>query len=157
MKTSVLQMVCVRLCIHIYVHDCLYPYIYAFMFVHKNEYLCVCVCKPSTTISPRLCVDHAWPYGTALWRHTGTDGHILYWPYSQWSTSSCLKNSTHKPEEPVTSDNCLGTRWMKMREIIKSVLLTDNDRTDSNILDKCFQTGPAPTNQYLVLHYSSLV
>lgn len=149
MYASAFIFACMTVCIPTYMHLCL--------CMKKNICVCVCVCKPSTTISPRLCVDHDWPYGTALWRHTGTDGHILYWPYSQWSTSSCLKNSTHKPEEPVTSDNCLGTCWMKMREIIKSVLLTDNDRADSNILDKCFQAGPAPNNQYLVLHYSSLV
>ena len=84
--------------LHSYLHACACPsHIY-------SMYVCLCVRKnicffkrvcvnhlPQTSL--RLCVDHTWPYGTALWRHTVAQmdtfcaGHILNDPpVAAWTT-----------------------------------------------------------------------
>ena len=94
--SSFMQMVCVVAYIVICMRECLCPCIH--IYIYLNIYsccmcvcvcvrvyarVCVCVCARMLTISLRLCVDHTWPYGTALWRHTVAQmdtfgaGHIL--------------------------------------------------------------------------------
>lgn len=109
---SVMQIVCVVACVHIciIVHECLSPcihtcYVYVFMLVHKEECMNVSVCVRVLAIYHHLpeavCRPHLAIWNRIMETHSGTDGHILCRPYSQWSTSSGLNDSTHKPEGPI--------------------------------------------------------
>lgn len=103
--TCLCSNVCVCVCECVFVS--LNPYMYLCLYMRKNicAYVCVCVRERVLTIYSRLpeavCRPHLAIWNSIMETRSGTDGHILCRPYSQWSTSSCLKGSTHKPEEPI--------------------------------------------------------
>lgn len=100
------------------------------MLVREEKYLCLsaCVCRhvwmcvcanylPQTSL--RLCVDHTWPYGMALWRHTVVQmdtfcaGHILNDPpAAMWTTALINQGSL------LSRGNCTGsTHWKEESQL----------------------------------------
>lgn len=57
---------------------------------------------------------------------SGTDGNIVSWPYSQWSTSSCLNDSACKQKKPIKIN------LHKLNPLERRLILKSHNKVDQS-------------------------